>query len=155
MADPSGAMGGRRPAHQVGLGVDSKLVEIQCCGKSRSTRVLSRNFELGGVLPFSHRYIVEDEEFLLAVSTDEPTSINPLELGGERIFRLLATVRACQHRALSYRQYPCRRKTAVRFRRRAVNATERLWRFALDQAANRYFLFHVDLPKRLKGHGNG
>ena len=57
------------------------------------------DFDLGGVLPFGHRYIVEDEEFLLAVSTDEPTSIGPLELGGERISGLLAAVGACQHRA--------------------------------------------------------
>jgi hypothetical protein len=57
------------------------------------------DFDLGGVLPFGHRYIVEDEEFLLAMATDEPTSIGPLELGGERISGLLAAVGACQHRA--------------------------------------------------------
>jgi len=57
--------------------------------------------DLDGVLPFGHRYIVEDEEFLLAMATDEPTSIGPLELGGERISGLLAAVGARQHRALS------------------------------------------------------
>ena len=65
----------------------------------RSTCASSWDFDLGGVLPSSHRDIVEDEESLLAVSADEPTSIGPLELGGERIFRLLATVEACQHMA--------------------------------------------------------
>ena len=57
--------------------------------------------DLDGVLPFGHRYIVEDEEFLLAVATDEATSIGSLELGGEGISGLLAAVGACQHRALS------------------------------------------------------
>ena len=64
----------------------------------------SWDFDLGGVLLFSHRYIVEDEKFLLAVSTDESTSIGSHELGGERIFRLLAAVGTCQHRGLSYLQ---------------------------------------------------
>lgn len=75
----------------------------------------SGGFDLGGVLFLGHRYIVEDEEFLLAVATDEPTNIDPLELGGERISRLLAAVRTGEHRARSYSN-PCKRKNAVPFR---------------------------------------
>ena len=77
---------------------------------NKSTCASSGDFDLGGILPFSHRDIVEDEKFFLAVSTDEPTSIDPLELGGERILRLLAAVGTGEHKAFSSRQYPMQEK---------------------------------------------
>jgi hypothetical protein len=55
-------------------------------------RSFSLDFNLGVVLFFGHRDIVEREKFLMTVSANEPAGIDPIELGGESIRRLFAAV---------------------------------------------------------------
>jgi hypothetical protein len=57
------------------------------------------DLNLGFVLFFGHRDIIEGEKFLLAVSADEAASIDPIELGSESVRRLFAAVGAGQHAA--------------------------------------------------------
>jgi hypothetical protein len=56
-----------------------------------------RRFDVRLKCHLGHRYIIEREEFPLAVSTDESACIDPIELIGKGIFGRLSAVGARQH----------------------------------------------------------
>jgi hypothetical protein len=61
----------------------------------------AKRFEVRLKFLLGHRYVVEREEFLLAVSTDESASVDPVKFVGERILGRLTAMGACQHAHLS------------------------------------------------------
>jgi hypothetical protein len=63
--------------------------------------VSAKRFEVRLKFLLGHRYIIEREEFLLAVSTDESAGINPVKFVGEGISSRLMAMRARQHFRLS------------------------------------------------------
>jgi hypothetical protein len=61
----------------------------------------AKRFEVRLKFPFGHRYVIEREEFLLAVSTDESAGVDPVKFVGEGILGRLTAMGACQHAHLS------------------------------------------------------